>query len=81
MYTVYIIECADGTYYTGVTNDLQKRLQAHANGTAARYTRARGFTALRYSESQPDRSTAQIREAAIKKLSRHEKTLLIGTVI
>lgn len=78
MYTVYILECADGTLYTGITNDLPRRLAAHQAGTAARYTRARGFRALRYSEPQPDRSAAQIREAAIKRLSRAQKEALIA---
>jgi predicted GIY-YIG superfamily endonuclease len=80
MYTVYILECADGTFYTGITNNLPRRLAAHKAGTAARYTRARGFAGLRYSESQPNRSAAQVREAAIKKLSRAEKEHLITTV-
>jgi predicted GIY-YIG superfamily endonuclease len=77
MYTVYILECADGSLYTGITNHLSRRLAAHAAGTAARYTRARGVRALRYSEVQPDRSAAQVREAAIKRLSRSQKESLI----
>jgi putative endonuclease len=74
---VYIIECADHTLYTGITNDLEKRLEAHQKGTAAKYTRNRRPVCLRYQEQQTNRSTASQREAAIKKLSREEKLQLI----
>ena len=76
-YFVYILECADGTYYTGVTNDLDKRIHAHNNEpTGAKYTKARRPVALKYSEPAADRSEAQKRECAIKKLSRLEKNKL-----
>lgn len=74
---LYIVECADGTLYTGITNDLAKRLEAHNRGTAARYTRVRRPVHLRYQEAQTDRSAASKREAAVKKLSRSGKELLI----
>jgi len=76
-WTVYILECRDGSLYTGITNDIGKRLQAHNDGTAARFTRGRGPVSLKYTEPHPDRSAASKREVAIKKLSRTEKLLLI----
>ncbi len=76
---VYILECADGSLYTGVARDLQRRLAQH-NGTLAggpRYTRGRRPVVLRWSEAAPDRSLAQQREALIKRLSRRQKLALI----
>lgn len=75
---LYIVECADGTLYTGITNDLPKRLDAHNRGTASRYTRVRRPVHLRYQEPQTDRSSASKREAAVKRLSRVAKDLLIA---
>ena len=69
----YILECADGSYYTGWTNDIEKRLQAHNHGRGAKYTRGRGPCVLRYLEESADRSLAEQREAAIKKLPRPQK--------
>ena len=77
MYTVYIIECADGTLYTGITTDLERRLHEHRRGVASRYTRAKGFKALRYQETHIDRSRASVREYEIKQLSRTAKIQLI----
>jgi putative endonuclease len=77
MYYVYILLCADGSYYTGVTNHLEKRLQAHKEGTGARYTRARGAIRFVYSRRCRNRSYAQKRESAIKKMSRSQKEILI----
>ena len=74
---VYIVECADGTLYTGITNDLERRVGAHNEGTGARYTRGRRPVVLRYSERQPDRSHASAREHRIKALSRAGKRALI----
>jgi len=77
---VYVLRCADGTLYTGVTRDLQKRLSQH-NGMQAggpKYTRGRRPVQLMWSDTAADRSTAQQQEAAIKKLSRVEKLRLIG---
>jgi len=75
---VYIVRCADTTLYTGITNDLAKRLKAHDAGTGAKYTKSRGPVELVYSENAVDRSTASKREYVIKKLSRAEKLVLIG---
>ena len=75
---VYILECADGSLYTGVARDLVQRLAAHNAGTGAKYTRGRLPVTLAYAERSPDRSSAQQREAAIKKLPRSDKLLLIG---
>ena len=79
MYTVYILECADGSLYTGITTDMEKRLAAHTAGTASKYTRARGVRRVRYSEPQPDRSAASQREAAIKQLTTAQKHALIAS--
>lgn len=81
MYNVYILLCKDGTYYTGVTNDLDARLEAHKNGTGARYTRAHGAVRFVYTRRCRNRSYAQKREAAIKKMSRSEKEDLIRSVV
>lgn len=77
---VYIVECADGSFYTGITNDLERRIDEHNAGTGARYTRSRRPVKLRYQELQPDRSHASVREYRIKSLSRREKQELIDQV-
>ena len=79
-YFVYIVRCADETLYTGITTDLQRRLQEHNSpDKGARYTRARQPVTLVYHESHPDRSTASKREYVIKKrMSRAEKLNLIN---
>lgn len=74
---VYILKCADGTLYTGVTIDVDKRVLAHNEAkTGAKYTKARRPVKLVYQEALTGRGTALKREAAIKKLSRAEKQLL-----
>lgn len=73
---VYILECADKTLYTGITNDLPRRLAMHEKGTGAKYLRGRTPFILRHHETYPDRATASRREAAIKALSRPEKLAL-----
>ena len=73
----YILECADGTLYTGWTTDLEKRVQAHNEGRGAKYTRGRGPVRLRYFEEFDDKIAAQSREWHIKRLSREEKRALI----
>jgi putative endonuclease len=74
---VYILLCGDGTLYTGISNDLARRLRAHELGrTGARYTRGRGPLRLVYAEDVEDRGQALRREAAIKRLPRHEKCRL-----
>ena len=75
---VYILECRDGTLYTGCTDDVPRRLAAHNAGRGAKYTRSRTPVLLRYREEQPDRSAALRREAAIKRLTRTEKHTLIA---
>ncbi|MEE4662100.1 MAG: GIY-YIG nuclease family protein [Halieaceae bacterium] len=77
---VYLLRCADGTLYTGVTRDLPRRLRQHNGELAggARYTRGRRPVSLLWSEAVADRAAAQAREAEIKKLSRLEKLLLPG---
>jgi putative endonuclease len=77
---VYILECADGTLYTGVTRDLPRRIEQH-NGELVggpKYTRGRRPVKLRWSDAAEDRSEAQQREAAIKKLSRADKLKLLS---
>ncbi|MEN6584602.1 MAG: GIY-YIG nuclease family protein, partial [Sulfuricella sp.] len=59
----YLLECADGSLYTGITNDLDKRVAAHNDGAASKYTRARLPVRLVYAEAHPDRSSASKREA------------------
>jgi putative endonuclease len=75
----YILECADGTYYTGWTTDPPRREKQHNTGTGARYTRMRRPVSLVYIEEQPDRITALKRELAIKKMPRKRKAKLIET--
>lgn len=77
-YLVYILRCGDGTLYTGCTNDLPRRLQAHQSGRGAKYTRSRLPVELVYQEAVPDRSAALRREAAIKRLDRRRKLPLIA---
>ena len=74
----YIVECADGTYYTGWTVDPEQRVATHNKGRGAKYTRMRLPVRLVYVEAQPDRQTAMKREMAIKKMGRQGKMKLIG---
>ena len=74
---VYMLRCADGSLYTGITTDVNRRSKQHNAGTASRYTRSRRPTRLVYQEVHASRSLALKREAAIKALSRQEKTALI----
>ena len=74
---VYILRCGDGSLYTGWTNDLEKRLKAHAAGRGAKYTRSRLPVELVYREAVPDRGGAMRREAQIKRQTRSEKLTLI----
>ena len=73
----YILRCADGTLYTGWTNDLDKRLAAHNAGTAAKYTRPRRPVTLVYQEAFPTQEEAMRREWQIKSLTPTEKLALI----
>jgi len=76
-WTVYLLRCRDGSLYTGITTDLERRLARHRAGTASAYTRARRPVRLVYRESQPDRPAALRREAALRRLSRAEKLGLL----
>jgi putative endonuclease len=78
-WSVYILRCRDGTLYTGIAVDLRRRLEAHRRGVAAKYTRSRRPVALAYQESQPNRSRAQQREAALRRLGRAGKLELIAS--
>lgn len=73
----YILRCADGSLYTGWTNDLEKRLKAHDRGTASKYTRSRRPVELVYRECFETKAEAMRREVQIKRLSREEKLRLI----
>jgi putative endonuclease len=76
----YIVECADGTFYTGWTTDTERRLKVHNAGRGARYTSMRLPVKLVYVEPQPDRTSAMKRENAIKRLPRKKKQALIATM-
>ena len=76
-WTVYILQCRDGTLYTGITDDLQRRLRAHQEGKGAKYTRGRGPLVLKYREIHPDKSSALRREHELKQLRREEKLAII----
>jgi putative endonuclease len=75
---VYLLRCADGTFYTGVASNLARRLRQHNGEIAggARYTRSRRPVELVWSESCADRSQAQVREAELRRLSRAQKRAL-----
>jgi putative endonuclease len=79
-YSVYIVQCSDGTYYTGIAVDVEKRLKEH-NGSqkGARYTKARRPVTLVYTEELRDRSSALKREYRIKQMTRAQKMSLIGS--
>ncbi|HXV26628.1 MAG TPA: GIY-YIG nuclease family protein [Candidatus Paceibacterota bacterium] len=74
---VYILRCGDGTLYTGIATDVQRRLAEHRKNAGARYTRGRGPFRVVYRERVSGRSTALKREAAIKRLTRGRKLQLI----
>ncbi len=81
MYYVYLLRCADGTLYTGFTNDLARRLAAHNTGRGAKYTRGRRPVELVYWESFSNKSSALRREYAIKQLPRRQKLTLIQSSV
>jgi putative endonuclease len=74
---VYIIECLDGTYYTGMTWSLSNRWDQHAAGNGSVYTKEHGFKAVVYSEEFEDLNDARAREIQIKKWSQNKKRKLI----
>ena len=75
---VYMLLCADGSLYTGITTDLDARLAKHTNGTGAKYTRGRAPFRVVLTEHYPSKSEASAREAAIKKLPKQQKLRLAG---
>lgn len=75
---VYVLECADGSLYTGYTTDPERRLEEHNDGAGAKYTRGRMPVELVHVERFASRSAAMSREYAIKALSRAEKEALVG---
>ena len=78
---VYILSCADGTFYTGWTTHLEERVNTHNQGKGAKYTRSRRPVKLLYWEEYSDRGEALRREAAIKKMSRKQKEELINSIL
>ena len=79
MWKVYLLLCADGTLYAGVTTNLKKRLAAHQSGKGSRYTRSRGALRIVHSEQAANRSAALKREWALKKLTREQKLKLASS--
>lgn len=77
MHYIYIVECSDGTLYTGYTNNLEKRIITHNEGKGAKYTRGRIPVILRYFEQFDLKNNAMKREAEVKKLSRIKKFELL----
>lgn len=78
MHYIYIVECADGTLYTGYTINLEKRIKAHNEGKGAKYTRGRAPIILKYYEEFTFKNDALKRELKIKKMSKIKKVELIG---
>lgn len=70
---LYLLECNNGAYYAGVTNDLESRFATHLSGKGAKYTRANPPIKIIASKSYPDRSAASVAEAKLKQLPRHKK--------
>tara|TARA_Y100000385_G_C13013463_1_gene602762 strand:- start:852 stop:1280 length:429 start_codon:yes stop_codon:yes gene_type:complete len=75
---LYIVECRDGTFYTGITTDIKKRIDAHNSGRGAKYTRGRGPVKLMHIRRYADRSAASKAEYKIKKLKRGRKLRMIN---
>lgn len=74
---LYIVECTDASYYTGITTDIDRRIEEHNSGKGAKYTQGRGPVSVVYTESFEDRSQASKREFEIKSLNKEQKTKLI----
>ena len=77
MYYVYLLQCSDGTIYTGITTDVERRFQEHKNGKGGHYTSSRKAVKLLYTEKQKNRSNALKREAEIKGWRREKKLDLV----
>jgi len=78
-YWVYVIECADDSFYTGYTTDVERRVREHDRGEGAKYTRGRTPVELVYTEQFDSKSAAMSREYEIKQLSRRQKEELVRT--
>lgn len=78
MHYTYIVQCSDGTLYTGYTNDLEKRMKAHNDKKGAKYTRGRTPVTLKYFEGFDNKTDAMKREAQIKNMRREKKLKLLG---
>lgn len=78
---MYIVRCADNSLYTGWTNDLKRRIEAHNAGRGAKYTRSRRPVELVYFEELDDRQAAQCREYAVKRFTRQQKLRLIASLL
>jgi putative endonuclease len=76
-WTLYIVECKDSSLYTGITNDLEKRLEKHNKGKASKYTRSRLPVKLVYREIYKTESSVRKREIEVKNFSRQDKLKLI----
>lgn len=81
MYYIYILKCKDGTYYTGYTNNIEKRVRIHNDKKGAKYTRGRTPVTLVYEESFATKAEALKREYMIKQMSRAEKEALIHSKV
>ena len=79
LYFVYMLECEDGSLYTGITTDPKRRLSEHQSGRGGHFTRAKRAVRIVYTEQHPNRSAALKREAEIKRWSRVKKLALIVT--
>lgn len=77
-WSLYIAECADGTYYTGIAKDVEKRVETHNSGKGSKYTAAHGPVKLIFQEPQGDYSTALRREYQVKTLSKKRKIRLVA---
>ena len=77
-WSLYIAECSDGSYYTGIAKDVQKRIETHNQGKGAKYTATRGPVKLLFQESQKDYSAALRREYQVKTLPRHRKEAFLA---
>ncbi len=77
-WSLYILKCCDGSFYTGITNNLERRFKMHQAGKASRYTRSHGPVEMLYSEKCGDRSSALIRECEVKEWPRVKKEKLIS---
>ena len=79
-WTVYILRCADGTLYTGITNDLERRISEHQSGQGAKYTRGRGPFELVFNEPYRNRAEASRREIEVKSMKRAQKLKLVTDI-